>query len=552
MLNLESKQACQLAENGSPESGELLQAILDNWTAAISVKDIRGRYLLVNRRYETLFQVTAAQVVGRTDHDLFPVGFADALWGSHLRVLDAQSPLEFEEALPHGGGVHTYLSLKFPICGPTGTPYAVCAVSTDVTARTQAQRRLLAEHAVTRALADSLSLGDAVPRVLQAVCESLGWDMGLFWHVEPAANALRCVAVWQAPKVRAPAFERLSRQMTFVPGVGLPGRVWASGQPSWAADVGEDAGCRRSAAACREGLHGACGFPVRSGGEPLGVMEFFSHALREPDDDVLNMMISVGSQVGQFAERRQAEEALHERDREFQLARAIQQRRLPRSAPTVAGLDIAALSHPAQETGGDYLDFVSLADGSLGIAVGDASGHGIAAALLMAETRAYLRALLPTDPDLGEILARLNRHLAGDIGEDFVTLAVVRIEPRTRRLAYSSAGHWPGYVFDSRGEVRTLLQSTGMPLGLDKTGAFPAGTGLTLEPGELVLLLTDGIVEAASHDGPLFGAGRALESIRAHRGGPAGEIVAALFDEVRTFSQGVQTDDMTAVIIKVA
>jgi serine phosphatase RsbU (regulator of sigma subunit) len=388
--------------------------------------------------------------------------------------------------------------------------------------------------------------------VLEAVCESLGWDVGIYWDADHSADVLRCGEVSHAPTVEVAAFERLCRRMTFPRGVGLPGRVWASGQSGWIADVSVDASCPRSAAALEEGLHAACGFPVCNGGEPLGVMEFFSHAIREPDQNVLDMMASVGSQVGHFAERRRAEKAFHERERELSLARAIQQRRLPKAAPVLAGFDIGCASRPAQETGGDSLDFIPLPDGSLGIAVGDASGHGIGAALLMAETRAYLRALARTDTNIGNVLGLVNRHVAEDIGDDFVTLVFARLDPRTRSLVYSSAGHWPGYVLDGRGEVKRALHSTGLPLGLDPTATFPEGAALTLEPGDLVLLLSDGIVEARSSDGPLFGMDRVLECVRVHRGATSGEIVAALFDEVRAFSHDLQFDDMTAVVIRVA
>ncbi len=551
-LNLRSEQARQLTGDTSPESEQLLRAILANSPAVISVKDMHGRYILANRRYETLFQGTFQQVAGRTDYDFFPTGIADALRANDLRVLATQTPLEFEELVPHRAEVHTYLSLKFPIAGPDGVPYAVCGISTDITARKQAQRRLLAEHAVTRVLSQCFALGPALPRVLEAVCESFGWEVGIFWDVDRNADELRCVEVWHAPLVEIAGFERLCRRMIFPRGVGLAGRVWASGQPGWIADVGADASCPRSAAALREGLHGAFGFPVRNGGEPLGVMEFFSRMIREPDADMLDMMASVCSQVGQFAERRQTEKALLDRERELDLARSIQQARLPKAAPVLAGFDIAGVSNPAQETGGDYLDFIPLPDGSLGVADGDASGHGIAAALLMAETRAYLRALARTETSLGEVLTVVNRHVAEDIGGDFVTLVLARLDPRTRSLVYASAGHMPGYVLNGRGEVRTALPSTGLPLGIDPTAAFPDGAALTLEPGDLVLLLTDGIAEAFSPDGPQFGLARALECVRVHRGATSGAIVAALVDEVRVFSHGLQMDDMTAVVIQVS
>ena len=549
---LQSDQARQLAQRAPPEIGQLLQGILDNSTAVVYVKDLQGRYLLISRSYEALFGVTQEQLAGRTDYDVFPKEIADAVRANDSRVLATRTPLEFEEVVFQDGGRHTYISLKFPITGDSGAPYAVCGISTDITARKHAEFRLLAEHAVAQTLARSLTLADAAPRVLQAVCECFGWEVGLFWAADRRADLLRCVELWHSPGIITPVFDRLNRQMSFTPDVGLPGRVWARGEPEWVADVGREANCPRAPVALGEGLHGACAFPVKNGGEPLGVVEVFSRAVRQPDTDVLDMMASVGSQISQFAERRQAEMALGEREKELSLARAIQQRRLPRAAPALAGFDISCASHPAQETGGDSLDFIPMPGDCLGIAVGDASGHGIAAALLMAETRAYLRALARTDPDVGKVLAQVNRHVAEDVAEDFVTLVLARLDPRTRTLTYSSAGHLPIYVLDSRGEVKMTLRSTALPLGLDPVGAFPEAAGLTLEPGDLVLLLTDGVPEAFSPDGRLFGMGRALGSVRAHQGESAAGIVAALFDEVRAFSQGPQADDMTAVVIKVS
>src|SRR5260370_11164721 len=159
-----------------------------------------------------------------------------------------------------------------------------------------------------------------------------------------------------------------------------------------------------------------------------------------------------------------------------------------------------------------------MAGGRWGIVVVDASGHGIVAALLISETRAYLRALALTHADPGAVLRLLNNRLAEDISTDhFVTLLFARLCPRTRSLVYSNAGHWPGYVLDAQGEVKLVLNSTNLPLGLDPAGDFSDGPALTLDPGDLVFLLSDGIVEAPSGAGSRFSIGRALEVVRAHR-----------------------------------
>jgi serine phosphatase RsbU (regulator of sigma subunit) len=263
------------------------------------------------------------------------------------------------------------------------------------------------------------------------------------------------------------------------------------------------------------------------------------------------MVTDLGSQIAQFIERRQAERVVHARAREFSLARTIQHGLLPKAPPVLPGFEIAGVSYPTQETGGDYFDFIPQSDGHWGIAIGDASGHGIGAALLVAETRAYLRALALTRTDPGQVLDSVNQRLVEDVTTDhFVTLFLARLSPLTRSLVYSSAGHLPGYVLDGRGEVKLVLQSTGLPLGVDRTGDFPPGPAVRLEPGDLVFLLSDGIVEAPSGDGLLFGIGRTLEVVQARRHEPPADIVAALVQEVRSWSQGAPADDMTAIILK--
>lgn len=542
----------RLSEDRPTASWHLLQALLENSTAVIYVKDVRGRYLLVNARFETLFRVSRAEVEGKTDHDLFPAGQAATLRANDREVIATGRAHEFEEVVQQDDGEHTYISLKFPVAGPSGTPLAVCGISTDITERNRAQRYLLVQHGVTRALAEAGALLDAAPAILRAVCDNLGWDVGLLWVIEPDTYLLRCVSVWHTSAVEVPEFERLSREIALPTGVELPGQVLSGGQPIWIPDVGVAENFPRARAALSDGLHAASGFPVRNSGEMLGVIEFFSRRIAHPELGLTWVLSGIGSQLGQFIERRHAERILHEREREFAVARQIQCGLLPKTAPVIPGFAIAGLSHPAQETGGDYFDFIPQADGSLGIAIGDASGHGIGAALVIAQTRAYLRAWATTDADAGEILTRVNRQLNGDLPDGhFATLFFARLDPVGLSLSYGSAGHWPGYVLDHRGEVRELLESTGLPLGIDPKADFPAVPAVPLQHGDLVLLLTDGILETHTPDGTIFGLERVLQSVREHRNAPPAEIITTLFRAGSAFSAGHQTDDVTAVVIKV-
>src|SRR5438552_7765874 len=259
------------------------------------------------------------------------------------------------------------------------------------------------------------------------------------------------------------------------------------------------------------------------------------------------------SEVVQRRERKRAEAELRINQEQFRVAREIQQRLFPKTSPQSPVFDIAGASYPAEATGGDYFDYLSMADGCLGIVVADVTGHGVGPALLMAETRAYLRTLALNTGGAGDILTRANRMLAEDVDfERFVTVSLARLDPRSQSLVYASAGHPSGYVLAAAGHVKARLQRLGVPLGIQPDIDYATGPVISLSAGDLVLLLTDGIEEAMSPENTFFGVDQILDVVRAHAGRSAGEIVEALYRAVREFSKSVpQLDDLTVVVVKV-
>ena len=169
------------------------------------------------------------------------------------------------------------------------------------------RRRVGTHLAVTRVLAEAQSLPEAAPQVLEAICRRLGWELGALWMVDRRAQVLRCVDLWHVPATSLLGFTLATRHAVFREGEGLPGRVWAERSARWVPDVGARPGMPRSAPAAREGVRAALAFPIESRGEVLGVIEFFSAEAREPDDDLVDLLSGIGSQVGQFVLRREAE-----------------------------------------------------------------------------------------------------------------------------------------------------------------------------------------------------------------------------------------------------
>ena len=208
------------------------------------------------------------------------------------------------------GAIRWIRDCAFPIKNNDGEIYRIAGVAADITDRKLLEMRLTAQNIVTRELAKTATLTEAAPRILQAVCENLGWKLGALWTVDNAAEELRCVEIWQHPTLTAVEFIAHSRQARFRRGTDFPGYVWADDAALWLTDVAAAEKFPRSRIAAEEGLHGAFGFPVRIGGEVLGVMEFFSTDVRQPDANLIALMTTIGSQIGQFAARKRAEEAL--------------------------------------------------------------------------------------------------------------------------------------------------------------------------------------------------------------------------------------------------
>ncbi|HEU5239575.1 MAG TPA: MASE1 domain-containing protein [Pyrinomonadaceae bacterium] len=188
----------------------------------------------------------------------------------------------------------------------TVTTLALAAI---VTERRQAQRNLAGGLSVTRILAESPALSDALPRIMQRICNTFDWTLGAMWRLNTGNDRLECLKVWPSQSEHS-KFEQICYQMQFEKGVGLPGRVWKRLKPASIADVTKDDNFPRAEYAAAEDLHAAFAFPIVSGDKLLGVMEFFSPEIRELDGVVLSTFSGIGSQIGQFIERKQAEEAM--------------------------------------------------------------------------------------------------------------------------------------------------------------------------------------------------------------------------------------------------
>jgi GAF domain-containing protein/ActR/RegA family two-component response regulator len=337
----------------------------------------------------------------------------------------------------------------------------------DITELKRAQQGKALQFAVTEVLAESVTLGEAVQKLLQAVCESLDLDLGELWLVDRSANLLRLGGMWHTPAVDAAEFEAISRDTTFALGAGLPGRVWATGQAAWIPNVAQDPDFLRASLAAREGLQTAFASPLTTNGSVTGVMVGFSRDVRPPDHETLKMVADICGQIGQFAERRRAEEALRQNEQYLRQAQKME------SVGRLAG----GIAH-------DFANFLVVivldADAILTeLAETDPIRGQIEAIKEAAEqATALIRQLMafgskqllwPKVLDLGLVVADMGALLRRLIGED-IHLTIVRAPGL-------------GRVKADPGQLQQVL----MNLAANARDAMPRGGQLTIAPANVEL-----------------------------------------------------------------
>lgn len=301
------------------QSEERLRTVIDNSTAIIYLKGLDGRYKLINKQYERIFNIASEMAAGMTDYDIFSLEQASAMRANDMWVIAARQPKEFEEVITQSDGIHYYVSVKVPVFDAIGAPYAVCGISTDITERKVMEDELRLLQAVSQTLTASMVFADALALTAARVCELTGWACCEVWVPNSADTTLVYSTGCVTKPVSTCKVDKLSRGITFQPGIGLPGRVWSTKKLEWVKDLSVNGDVfPRAAQMLGEGLHSGVGVPVVSDGRVLAVIVFFMFEAGGRDEHYIKILSAISNQLGVIVGSRLVEERHREAMRRYE------------------------------------------------------------------------------------------------------------------------------------------------------------------------------------------------------------------------------------------
>ncbi|HKY09133.1 MAG TPA: ATP-binding protein, partial [Candidatus Binatia bacterium] len=435
---------------------------------AIFARRLDSRVIYWNRGAEELYGYSQEEAIGATSHELlateFPKGWDH--FGASLIEAGEWSG-ELKQKTKHGRRID--VESRFKLIDDRAGGFVILECNRDITHRKKNARRLATEHQVTLALAESETPEAAWDKILETMGSGLEWDAATFWLVDKPKQVLDCVKTWPGP---SPGMAPCARRPSLARGIGLPGRVWQSEEPLWIADIVKEASTLQLSIP-DENVHAVFALPIKLRNEVLGVIEFFSTTVREVDEDLMKSAQAIAGEIGQFAERMRAEEALRESEEHLRnQAQELEQQLLASGRLVAVGELTASMAHEFNNP--------------LGIILGFAQG--------------LLDTMSPSEPDYQHVRiiadeAKRCEKLVQELLEfgrpkkaDFILTDVNEIVHRTMNLVQPQAGK---NNVETATEVETglpqiyadpqQLQQILLNLSLNALDAMPRGGKLSIQ-----------------------------------------------------------------------
>jgi PAS domain S-box-containing protein len=278
----------------------------------------QGIYLDIKAAKNFKTFLPSEDLIGKPEAEILPPKLAEYRQYYRQKALDTGVVQFFEYQWVLDGNVRAE-EVRMVVCGKD----EVLMIIRDVTDRKRVEQRLNLQYTITHVLSEAASLETAAPKILQTICEALQWDLGELWLADPSMQSLQCLSSWSIADLDISEFRQIADQLELTTGIGLPGRVWRSGEPDWIEDVTQDPNFLVRPSAARDGIRAAFGFPIRTGTSVLGVITLFSRDVRQLNPNLMTTMGATGRQIGQFVERKRAEAELLQQTHQAYLLTAI-------------------------------------------------------------------------------------------------------------------------------------------------------------------------------------------------------------------------------------
>lgn len=524
--------------------------VVDGLAEGVIATDAGNRIVYVNAAAERILGSSHQELIDRPLADLVPERFRARHVEGFRRYVDTGAssligvPIRLPALRRDGSEIVVELVIS---AGNTAVGVAAIGLLREVSDRVELEGPSDLSDRLVAILAEASTLDDAWPRVLEALVETLGWQVAQLWLRGGPDEPLQRRAAWPRRDGAYGAFLTASGR-TFRRGIGLPGRVWETLAPVWMPQLATEEDFVRAKEARDAGLHSGFAFPLVAGGRLLGVIELLSTVRRDRDSALTERLWGLGRELGWFLERRSSEE------QQLALATTLQQSLLPPSLPTIPGVALAARYLPAgggTDVGGDFYDVFRVSRNAWGVVIGDVCGRGAAAAAVTALARYTIRASAMQFRSPARVFEALNDVMLREAEEGFdkfVTSVFARLTviDGLVHLTFASGGHPLPLIRRATGQVEEVGRP-GTLLGVVERPSFHDSKAV-LEPGDLFVMVTDGVLEAR-RDGEQFGDARLAEVLHATTGASANETVNSIVHAVASHERGQHNDDLALIAV---